>query len=1570
MNYQLKKKIQGSISVLLVIILLPMMTFSAIIVDMSRINMARQMLSSAGDLTMNTALANYDTILKDVYGLFAMSQQSGMSNEALGEELNNYFAKTISSYGVVPEEESDDYVKELIGDFCAILEGGALDTSNFLEMKNLKLLAERVPGSELANPSVLRRQIVEYMKYRAPLGVGLSFLDSLSAFEKVDDQNVVVEAQVVAQESTQDVTQACKKLIKLIREYDKRVTEINTALLGVSGSTDTMAVPLEDYDSHPMKYRSSWKQNYTHVNKLNLVFQANPPSADSVYLKSLDYVNGERFVDLYGVIYSGKNSTGISVPLTMAGDYLSAEQQVLNQISHLNNNFSQYQDKYKNPILNSSVLTLTKGNNMDACTITEKNEESAINNFISFEKFLLDQSANGSITYSQTKTVLEQIYTLGQYLNNFTNKINAVITEKTQIRDAAKEVWEADKRDKNSASKAMNNQRTNINNKISGYLTDNEEAFSCLGTNTGNVKNVVSELPSISNYQSFYNSNIASGDTDKYAASLKWILEQSGLASSGTSTQKKIISEAKTYIDDDYNKSLSTFQTNLNKKLSDAAKAEDLYKLLCCLAACHSYALTYKNNIVPYMNASAAEQKSGADYQEKARVVSELESKRTTVQTNAKGCLQGYHTLCTNFQADAYYYKYYMVAAKNVIEAEAKAIQTQFAQLVAYVGELREDLDAISQQIVVVKQQIDTYNKNLDAWKDANENYESANGKDTFSSQTNEDVEAAKKEYDKELYNTLDLFVIGMWDEFDELYTKLADTTNFTYGTKRIDQITTAQDLKDALTGTTFSSVVTVQEATEKLQTLYAAETVEYDPHAINQPHDNPEQEIKQLCFLTETIVPIQALRYLNSMYPPDDAVLTEDEANNQTETKTNYEKAKNQMTGESGADTGSTAKDKDGKEIKEESATDFGYTFKGRKLLGSLPSANKQTNKETQTDEKFKLSESGEGDEAKVNASNSVKSQSSKSNSVLANIGKAATTAVENLFVLNYVFENFSYNTILQEQILEDNKIVASTAIAQMAEAEALFSDAEIVEAAKSNSKTLSNYPINPYNNYLYGGEIEYIFCGNDSPSANVTTVKASIYAIRFTFNCIFAFTDAEIRNSTMAAGLAVQAATLGVVPYQVVQIVLQLALAAAESAVDLSVMNYGLPVAIIKTKDTWSLSMSGAGSVLKDTANAAANALTKKVTACAEKGINAVVNGLNNVLDAKADELKTALGDLGKNMAGAAKGALESVTDKVYADVTAQIEAALNDLLNTSTGKKTEDQKNDILPTKEEVRAKAVTLFDGISSKVNTIVSDACGGNDMAQKIAGVLTSEANTMIDGMKEKTLAAIDNTPDDKDVIAILSAEINGLKTEMVDMGVSFIKKVEGEFDEATKEIVNRVNSDLKGYISECGEEMSEEAAQVIKDKVQEYTDGFVDTTLKLSGSTSSATDVKTSPMAMFKFGYKDYLMLLTYISICAGDSVLARTADVIQMNFQSLGESSSYQHKANTDSGKFSMNNAYTYVSITADVNLEMFFMDMSIFRDQVAKSPEEESAETEESALTQEKDGSTKLTYKGLLGY
>ena len=89
-----KSKICGSISILLIVIMVPMMTLSAFVVDTSRLNLAKSSVSSAGDLAINSALANYDTVLKDVYGLFAMSQ----------DETTEDLQKRLKDYGVAEEK--------------------------------------------------------------------------------------------------------------------------------------------------------------------------------------------------------------------------------------------------------------------------------------------------------------------------------------------------------------------------------------------------------------------------------------------------------------------------------------------------------------------------------------------------------------------------------------------------------------------------------------------------------------------------------------------------------------------------------------------------------------------------------------------------------------------------------------------------------------------------------------------------------------------------------------------------------------------------------------------------------------------------------------------------------------------------------------------------------------------------------------------------------------------------------------------------------------------------------------------------------------------------------------------------------------------------------------------------------------------------------------------------------------------------------------------------------------------------------------------------------------------------
>lgn len=1568
MKEKTKKKIRGSISVLLVIILLPMMTFSSIIVDMSRINMAKQMMSSAGDLTMNTALANYDTILKDVYGLFAMSQAEGMDNEQLGTELNKYFAKTLSSYGVVSEEEADDYVATLIGDFRDILNNGNVDTNNFLELNNINLTATKVEGSSLANASVLRKQIVEYMKYRAPMGLGLSFLDSLTAFEKMDAQNKVVEAQVKAQESTQDVTKACQTLIQMIRDYDKRVVEINGALSGVSSSGDASIIPLENYDSHVSKYLDSWGENYTHINKLTLVFLANAPSVDSVYLKELAYAGGERYIKADGTLYSGANSIGFSVNPNLAGDVESAKLQIEQQIANLNNNYKPYASKYAASMLSSGLLSYNS-NNISAATISKNNEDSAISSFIKFEKFLLDQSENGEITYSQAKSVLEQIAILDKYRANYETLINTEISKAETEKQSKQTELNNLITTRDNAAGAMNDRITYINDRINSFVNGYEnldDAVDFLGSSNkqSEIKSILSMLPARTvGYGAYYNTYIKSGDLDKYIDYFKWIVNNSTFGTSGTDAQKKIIAEAKNHVNAN-GWDANGFDDYMKDKLSASEEGEDLFKLLSCLKTCHAYAITYKNNISTYDN--AVNQISGAEtaLNQATQKVNGLNGQKTSTINSVKGCIQDrvFYDFGDAYQADAYYYKYYINAVKNTVGPEAQKIQAHFKQLLEYLEELRTDLNDIDVQIGNVKTAITTYNNNLDTWETSNTSYESSNGGDSFSSQTADDIEKARTEYDAELYETLDTFVIAMWNEFEELYTKLTESTNFTYGSMRIDQIASADNLISAISGTSFSDVVTVNEATQKLSTLYKGETIEYNPYTMD--YTNP----KQLGFLAPQVLQIQALKYLNSAYPEAIKLTCGGCGNcssctakqNQDNTKADYETTKDKLTGNNTTiDTDDSNADGD-QDVNEKVTTDFGYTYSSSTMGSNLPSGLTQSEKKTFEEKEYQISTSGEGDDERLNATGSLSSQTGTSSSVLSGLGNIATTAVENLYILNYVFENFSYNTIVQDQIIKDIPLTKTSLLLQMTEANTNFSKPENITNAKNKTTTLSNFAINEKNNHLYGGEIEYILFGNSDPAKNVTSANASIYAIRFGFNCIFAFTDSEIRNSTMAAGLAVQAATLGVVPYQVVQIVLQLALAAAESAIDLSAMNHGLSVVIVKTKDTWSLSMSGASTALKDAGNAAAQMLTDKVTDGVTKAISSVITGLNDLLDAGAEELGSAITNVANSLESSAKGVLEGVADEILTAVMSEIESGLNSLQYINNGA---DGGVDNAVTKDEVRSQAVTVFQNVRGKLDAIVTQACGGNEMASGMASTFKRYADQMITDVETEVLSTID-AAGSADITAYIASELNNLKLMLIEKGNQFISDLAGRLETEAQSAVQSTKETLQGYVTQCGEGLTEEAAEVIKSEISSLTDSFVDTTLKVNG-TNSAAEVKNSPVAMFKFGYKDYLMLLTYISICCSDSVLVRTSDVIQMNLQNAGEGADYQHKANDDEGSFLMSKAYTYISISASADLDMFFMDFSIFSDQVA----DDTPNAEESENVEETNG-TKIAYKGLLGY
>jgi hypothetical protein len=226
-------KTKGAVSIFLIIILVPMLTVSSIMVDSSRIKLGKAMAESAGDLTLNTALTNYDSILKEVYGLFAMSQ----NEDDLTANLEAYFKKTIMA-SKLSEEAAEGFTAEIMDSIKARFfdDKPNGDFSDFMKINFSNFQAEKIENSQLSNPSVLKREIVEFMKYRAPISMGLGFIQSLKCFNNLEKKNDVVDKKTKYYDQQSDVMKKCKDLFDDIMDFLNTNVSGNGTELGINNA--------------------------------------------------------------------------------------------------------------------------------------------------------------------------------------------------------------------------------------------------------------------------------------------------------------------------------------------------------------------------------------------------------------------------------------------------------------------------------------------------------------------------------------------------------------------------------------------------------------------------------------------------------------------------------------------------------------------------------------------------------------------------------------------------------------------------------------------------------------------------------------------------------------------------------------------------------------------------------------------------------------------------------------------------------------------------------------------------------------------------------------------------------------------------------------------------------------------------------------------------------------------------------------------------------------------------------------------------------------------------------------
>jgi len=217
------RKCKGSISIFLCLILLPMVTYSTVIIDASRMQTSKVNLSNAGDLTMNAALSEYETVLKDLYGLFAVSGHE--SPDKFQKSLEMFFRQTIEN-NVLMQKGDGTYVQDVSSYLAqSILSGKLLDNEdydNLIKMKIDDFKCEPVSGSALANPATLKKQIIDYMKYRGPVSIVTTLFPKLEFLKDSSNQTEAVEAKIEYTEKLSGLQDPCEIIYAILEggNYD------------------------------------------------------------------------------------------------------------------------------------------------------------------------------------------------------------------------------------------------------------------------------------------------------------------------------------------------------------------------------------------------------------------------------------------------------------------------------------------------------------------------------------------------------------------------------------------------------------------------------------------------------------------------------------------------------------------------------------------------------------------------------------------------------------------------------------------------------------------------------------------------------------------------------------------------------------------------------------------------------------------------------------------------------------------------------------------------------------------------------------------------------------------------------------------------------------------------------------------------------------------------------------------------------------------------------------------------------------------------------------------------------
>ncbi len=202
------RKNNGAVSVFLALILVPTLLITSIFVDVGRVYLSRSVVESSADLALNSVITRYDRDLLEWYGLMGSTQNV----EEIISNTQEHFKNSLH-----PIDKNNK------------------DSRNFLKAKllNKENFIAPVENANLSNPAMIKKEIVEFSKYRAPAQIMEDIIeryDDLNEFssfiKNADKDKELIDRKTEFYESESELLRKAFNLYTVLREYNELTNDL------------------------------------------------------------------------------------------------------------------------------------------------------------------------------------------------------------------------------------------------------------------------------------------------------------------------------------------------------------------------------------------------------------------------------------------------------------------------------------------------------------------------------------------------------------------------------------------------------------------------------------------------------------------------------------------------------------------------------------------------------------------------------------------------------------------------------------------------------------------------------------------------------------------------------------------------------------------------------------------------------------------------------------------------------------------------------------------------------------------------------------------------------------------------------------------------------------------------------------------------------------------------------------------------------------------------------------------------------------------------------------------------